>query len=41
LELLDHVVIGTGNFSSLRALGFFTNEPAPTVSQTVSESWHQ
>jgi DNA repair protein RadC len=23
LELLDHVIIGTGNFSSLRALGYF------------------
>jgi len=23
LELLDHVVIGNGNFSSLRALGYF------------------
>jgi len=23
MELLDHVVIGNGNFSSLRALGYF------------------
>ena len=23
LELIDHVVIGNGNFSSLRALGYF------------------
>jgi DNA repair protein RadC len=23
LELLDHVVIGNGNFSSLRSLGYF------------------
>jgi len=23
MELLDYVVIGTGNFSSLRALGYF------------------
>ena len=23
LELLDHVIIGNGNFSSLRALGYF------------------
>ena len=23
LELLDHVIIGNGNFSSLRSLGFF------------------
>jgi DNA repair protein RadC len=23
MELLDHVIVGTGNFSSLRALGFF------------------
>ena len=23
LELLDHVVIGQGNFSSLKALGYF------------------
>jgi DNA repair protein RadC len=23
LELLDHVIVGNGNFLSLRALGFF------------------
>jgi len=23
MELLDHVIIGQGNFSSLRALGYF------------------
>jgi DNA repair protein RadC len=23
MELLDHVIIGTGNFSSLRSLGYF------------------
>jgi len=23
MELLDHVIIGNGNFSSLRALGYF------------------
>ena len=23
LELLDHVIIGNGNFSSLRSLGYF------------------
>ena len=23
MELIDHVVIGNGNFSSLRALGYF------------------
>jgi DNA repair protein RadC len=23
MELLDHVIVGNGNFSSLRSLGFF------------------
>ncbi len=23
IELLDHVIIGTGNFTSLRSLGYF------------------
>jgi len=23
MELVDHVIVGTGNFSSLRALGYF------------------
>jgi hypothetical protein len=28
IEVLDHVVMGNGSFSSPQSLGFFTNESA-------------
>jgi DNA repair protein RadC len=35
MELIDHVVIGNGNFSSLRALGYFTNSRRVSVKVSV------
>ncbi len=35
IELLDHIVIGAGNFTSLRSLGYFA-EPTGTVSEIAS-----